>query len=262
MLKKIVLGLFLLSGFTYAAPGPQALALLCAEGDTTCGGAVASFQSTGSFSSVDGFDISSSTPTLSQISGYGYVIAWTDYIPNNSVTVGNLLADYYDLGGKHLTIATYSFSGTWVIAGRVMTGNYVALTGGSLGDVSGNLSVLVPGDPIFSGLNLSGLTYSHNGNFIHPSVAMGATLLATDGAGTNMIARSGNGVVNVNLWPGAPGVNSANFYTLMARTLQAGPVNPVNSVPALDSTGMVVLGAALLSMLLYSTRNKLGANQA
>ncbi len=95
------------------------------------------------------------------------------------------------------------------------------LDAGLNADVGGSLSVLVSGDPVFAGVNLGALSYFHNPNFAHPGLAAGATLLATDGAGTNMIARSNSSrVIGLNLYPGTDaGVNNQEFYKLLANAL-------------------------------------------
>jgi hypothetical protein len=51
-------------------------------------------------------------------------------------------------------------------------------------DVSGNLNAVVSGDPIFTGVDLSSLTYFHNSQFADLELDVGATLLADDGAGS------------------------------------------------------------------------------
>ncbi|HVO97297.1 MAG TPA: hypothetical protein VMT15_04485 [Bryobacteraceae bacterium] len=206
---------------------------------------------TGLFSSVDVFDTTSSTPTLSAISGYGFVLAWTDSIPSSGAAVGNLLASYYALGGRHLTVATYGFSNPWEISGTIMTGGYVALTNvGANGDVSGNVVASVPSDPIFSGITLSTVTFSHNGNYSHPGLASGATLLATDGAGINMIARSSLGVVNVNMWPGGGG--SASFFKLLGQTLTNGSTLPPTPAPPT----WILLATGLAGLALYQMKDR------
>jgi hypothetical protein len=90
---------------------------------------------------------------------------------------------------------------------------------------SGNLVAVAPTDPVFSGITLSNVAYYHSSGFANPALVSGATLLATDGAGMNMIVRSANGVMNINLYPGlgagrANGTvdNNAEFYNLVANT--------------------------------------------
>lgn len=227
------------------------LALLCSEsGDTTCGGVVSLMQATGDFSSVVGFDTTSSTPTLAQIGGYNSVLAWTDSPPNDSIGLGNLLASYYALGGKALTIATYAFSNPWEINGTVMTGAYSALVNnGTNGNVSGNLVAVVPADPIFNGINLSSVVYGFNGNYAHPTLAGGATLLATDGSGVDMIARSSNGVIDVNVWP-ANFNNNAELYDLLANTLTGG----ASAAP--EPSTFAFMGVGIGALLIRRVRSR------
>ena len=236
-----------------AAPGAGALAIVCSDGG--CGGAQAGFQATGSFTSVDTFDATSSTPLLSAISGYGYVYAYTNSVPANGSALGDLLKSYYDLGGKHLVVATYGFSTPWAISGGIATGNYAALTNvGTNGDVSGNLVAVVPADPIFAGVNLGSLVYFHNSNFAHPGVAMGATLLATDGAGVNMIARSANGVVDVNLFAGN-GQTNTTLFRLLANALGTSGGNIGVPTAPIPSTFLLLL-IGMGCLVLYQTRDR------
>ena len=116
----------------YAPPGPNAVVLLCSEGGSPdCQGAQEGLVATAVFTSVDVLDTTmSGTPTLSQISGYGAVMAETDNTPSNGTALGNLLAAYYALGGKsipddlHLRLQPHP----WEIGGNVMTGADAALT--------------------------------------------------------------------------------------------------------------------------------------
>lgn len=201
---------------------------------------------TGQFSSVDFFNAISATPTLATLSPYDAVLAYTNYIPSNATALGNVLADYVDAGGQ-LTLSTYSFSNPWEIEGRVMTAGYSPLTNvGSNGDVSGNLVAVVPGDPIFNGINLAGVTYFHNSNFAHPGLDAGATLLANDGAGNNMIAvNSGRSIFGFNLFPGSyPAGNNAEFYELLANSLSGTgqTVVPAPGAILLGSIGVGLVG--------------------
>jgi len=223
----------------------ETLALLCAENDTTCDGAVAAFQATGDFTSVVGFDTTTGTPMLSQISGFDSVLEWTDNTPADPTALGNLLASYYALGGKNLTVASYSFSTGFGIGGTIMTGGYAGLTdSGTFVPASGNLVATVPGDKIFNGIDLPTVSYYHAG-LADSSLASGATLLATDGAGVDLIARSSLGVIDVNLYPGFVSGNNAEFYDLLANTL----------VPEPTTLGFV--GAGCLALLVARRRRKI-----
>ena len=223
----------------------ETLALLCAENDATCDGAVAALQATGDFSSVVGFDTTTGTPLLSQISGFDAVLEWTDNTPADGTALGNLLASYYALGGKNLTVASYSFSTGFDIGGAIMTGGYAGLTdSGTFVTPSGNIVAAVAGDRIFNGIDLSAVSYYHAA-LADPGLAPGATLLATDGAGVDLIARSSLGVIDVNLYPGAVSANNAEFYQLLANTL----------VPEPTTLGFV--GAGFLALIVARRRRKI-----
>ena len=116
---------------------------------------------------------------------------------------------------------------------------------GNNGNVTGQLVATVPSDPIFAGITLSDVSFFHNGNFAHPDLAPGATLLATDGAGINMIARSADGIVDVNLFPGDLG-NNALFYQLLAQTF-----TPASAIPEPASVSLLLGGLLGLGLLRF-----------
>ena len=199
------------------------LAIVNADNSGSAAAAQAALLATGRFGAVDLIDAYGSSPALATLSGYDAVLAYSNRQLWDKTGLGNVLAKYYDLGGKHLTLATYAFSGGNVqIGGSMVSGDYVALTFGGTGDVSGGLVATVPSDPIFANINLANVSYSHNANFAHPGLAAGATLLATDGSGVDMIARSANGVIDVNIFPGSavtPGSADSATFDLLANTL-------------------------------------------
>lgn len=210
--------------------------------DTGGGGASTANElfSTGKFSQVDHIDVNSSgLPTLASIQNYDSILAFTNFVPNNAAGLGNLLADYVDAGG-HVVLATYAFSNPWGIGGRITDSGYAPLTNlGVNGTVSGNLAPIDASDPVFAGVDLGNLSYFHNSNFAHPGLDIGATLLATDGAGINMIARNSVGnVLGLNLYPGG-GLpeNNQELYILVANTLQP--------IPEPSSLAMVSMGACI-----------------
>jgi hypothetical protein len=217
------------------------------------GAPVTELMATGLFAVVDVFDATWATPTLAELAPYDAVLAYTNYPPYDAVSLGNVLADYVD-GGGCLVICTYSFSNPWEILGRITTTGYSPLVNlAANADVSGNLVAVIPTDPIFSGVNLGTLQYFHNGNFAHPGLDTGATLLATDGSGTNLIARNGSGrVIGANLFPGTADVINSEFYKLMANMLLC---QSTKNVPAMTGGGAVLFGTLLvLSMLLVIRR--------
>ena len=96
-----------------------------------------------------------------------------------------------------------------------------------------------PGDPIFNGVNVAGLSYFHNVNFAHPGLDAGASLIATDGIGNDMIARNAAGnIIGLNLFPGNNVLgNNGAFYDLLANSLQFGS----SSVPEAANTAILLL---------------------
>jgi hypothetical protein len=120
----------------------------------------------------------------------------------------------------------------------VYTGNYA--------NPSGILAATLSSDPVFSNVNLAAVTYYHNRGFVNAGLGTGATLLATDGSGINMIARSANGVVDINLYPGLGagfgGVdNNAMFYSLVANTFASVSKGPA-PLPLCSGTSLTATG--------------------
>ena len=212
---------------------------------------VSQLLATGKFSSVTAVDAKSSTPTLSTLLGFDAVLAYTNSAPADPTALGNVLADYVDAGHK-LELCTWAFSNPWEISGRIMTSRYSPLTNlGVNGTVSGNLVATLPEDPIFNDVSLSNVSYFKDDNFAHPGLDDKATLLATDGAGVDMIARNASGsVVAMNFYPGThvSGDNAA-LYTLIANGLS----------PAPEPSTLALLAAGALGLLGYGLRRRRAA---
>lgn len=191
------------------------------------------------------------TPPLTTLNSYDSVLAYTNNVPSNPVALGDTLANYVDAGG-HLVLATYSYSNPWAVDGRITTSGYAPLTNvGVNGDVSGDLNILIPGDPIFNGIDPNAVIYFHNGNFAHPGLDVGATLLATDGAGINLIALNSNqNVVGFNLFPGSG--NNQEFYNLLGNALL--PRQDQQVIP--EPTSLAVFGLATVAGGFYLRRRK------
>jgi hypothetical protein len=204
---------------------------------------------TGRFSSVAEFSTTYATPTLSDLTPYNCVLAYTDWTPSDGVALGNVLAAYVN-GGGHLVLSTYSFSTPWAISGNIMTTGYSPLVNmGINGSVSGNLVANVS-DPIFTGINLSSVVYGSNGNFANPGLDSGATLLATDGSGVDMIAvNSDRSVFGFNLFPSTSYSNNGEFYNLLANALTDTPNPNPNPVPVPGAIFLGSIGVGLVGWL-------------
>lgn len=175
----------------------------------------------GRFTKVDTFIAISATPTLLTLSAYDVVLVYTNYQPANPTALGDVLADYVDGGGR-VALGTYALSASWGVTGRIATHGYSPFVNGVTGYMSGRIVPTTPIDSLFDGINLGAVTYFWNSNFAHPVLDTGANLLATDGAGINMIARSANGkVMGVNLFPAVYGGNNQEFYNLLVNILSS-----------------------------------------
>jgi hypothetical protein len=77
---------------------------------------------------VDYYDARTGTPALDQLRDYCNVLTWVNYAYADKVAMGNVLADYVDIGGKVIL-------GQWCLptagnylAGRIMTADYCPAT--------------------------------------------------------------------------------------------------------------------------------------
>jgi hypothetical protein len=177
---------------------------------------------TGKFQVIADFDVQAFTPTLAMISSYDAVLAYTNNPPHDPDAFGDLLADYVDAGG-HVVLANYSFWSPPLIniGGRIMSAGYSPLVfSGNFGPLGGVVVPTNPGDAVFHGITPASVGYNFTINGPLPNLAVGASLLATDGLGQNLIARNAAGnVLAATFYPAtasqAPG-NNAEFYRLLA----------------------------------------------
>ena len=208
------------------------------------GAPVDELMATGQFDSVSFFDARHSTPTLADLQGYSAVLGFTDYAPADAAGLGDVFKRYVD-GGGGLVLNTFAFSSPWSVDGGITGSGYAPLVNvQSNTDVSGTLTAATS-SAIFTGVDLAALSYYHNGQFARADLDAGATLLATDGAGVNMIAISASGrVIANNLLPESGFGNSAEVYRLTANELSL-----VASVPEPETWAMLGGGLGLLAWL-------------
>lgn len=182
--------------------------------------AVTQLLATGLFSKVDTFHSYSATPTLAKLQEYDVVLSNNNNTPSNPTALGNVLADYVDAGGA-LCLSAYSFSSPWGVTGKITQTGYTPLRNvGVNGNVSGNIVPTIANHPIFEENVLTGITFFRNSNFARPALDTGATLLATDGGGINMIAvNARNNIIALNVFTGLEGTNNAKVHLLTANAL-------------------------------------------
>jgi hypothetical protein len=82
----------------------------------------------GDLGAVDRFDAANGTPSLAELQSYDVVLTWSFDPYADPTALGNVLADYVEVGGKviNLDYSLINYSG-YYLAGRFLEGNYVAM---------------------------------------------------------------------------------------------------------------------------------------
>ena len=109
---------------------------------------------------VDFIDVMSSTPALQDLLTYNVVLVWSNYQFADATSLGNVLADFADIGGAVVT-AEFSHYDGWALSGRYMT-DYSPAGVGNSGYVNANLVVDDPNHPIMLGVNTGGEYYDYD----------------------------------------------------------------------------------------------------
>lgn len=156
---------------------------------------------------VDTFDVwHVDAPTLAQLQNYSAVLVWSNQPFHNPTVLGNVLADYVDLGGGVVT-ASFSHTDVTALLGRLVTGGYtgfVANTGGQVGTTELSLANSNTAHPIMQGVTGT-LTFSRTD--IHGyRLTSGSTVIARDTANYPKVAIGPNGgghVVSIAIYPSA-----------------------------------------------------------
>jgi uncharacterized repeat protein (TIGR01451 family) len=158
-------------------------------------------EATGMFDQVDSYNAYlTGTPSLALMQNYCAVLVFTDFIPQDPVTLGNNLADYID-GGGGVVVAAFATASV-PITGRFQTDNYYALQ--PVGThASGNPqalgTVLNACHPVLDNVtSFSGGTSSYrpSSDSLHPSAVRIANW--TDGRAL-IVERSINGRLRIDL---------------------------------------------------------------
>ncbi|MGJ8569716.1 MAG: tandem-95 repeat protein [Hoeflea sp.] len=159
------------------------------------------------FNSVYAFDArAGSTLEFSDFDGYEVVLTWGNYTYANGASVGDLLSQYV-AGGGGLVVSAHALLNSG-LAGEIVS--QFPLGGSVTNATGGGLLATVADDSIFDGIDIGGLSsgqlYINNG----ATLAAGATLLATNSAGSsNLIARNSDGdIVSANFYAGYMNLNS------------------------------------------------------
>ncbi len=158
---------------------------------------------TGAFTAVDVFDAQFGTPSLAQLTTYKAVLVWSNFLFADPFALGNVLADYFDAGGRVVLAPGAACTGV-ELAGRFITDGYSLINVGtvdqafpadSLGLVSEPQSLLMTG--------VTTLSATMSARCLGGAKA-GATTVASWGLGPPLIVRgtvNGKNRVDLNLFP-------------------------------------------------------------
>ncbi len=216
----------------------------------------------GQVTTLDTFDASAGTPTLTQLQAYPVVFVWTNESLNDRTAFGDVLDSYVRAGGG-VVMAMFALSdpddldigGAWETKGN----NPLTLVFQSSGTTLTLGTVHVPSSPLMAGVtSFNGGTSSYYGP---GSLTSGTTSIAdwSNGVPLVMTKPVGSGmVVGLNFFPPSSDsrsdfwVASTDGATLMSNALlfAAGAVRTsavATPVPALD-TGALAALALLLAM--------------
>ncbi len=101
--------------------GPYSVLILLSDYSTgEANNAVDAIMADGRFTGVDVMDVQSYTPSVDELLPYDIVQVWSNYQFADASGLGNVLADYADLGGAVL-LSQFSFTSSWAIGGRMMS---------------------------------------------------------------------------------------------------------------------------------------------
>jgi len=197
------------SGAT-SPPGPMKILLAGAQNTSGINETMAGLTQHGGFplgTVIHTVSVVDSVPPLSVLNQYDAVLVFSDLLPTNADSLGDVLADYADAGGG--VVATlYVNHPLAQVTGRFATAGYSPLL---IGASSGNGtnprqvdfgSLSQPLHKVFNGTDAQNLLFRSNTNMVHSTLDATATLIATDNQGANVIAVNATGnIYFVNWWP-------------------------------------------------------------
>lgn len=117
---------------------------------------------------VDMFDARSATPTLEQLEAYSTVVVWANYVFADATSMGNVLADYVDGGGKVIDL-NFALDPSWGYQGRFRSEGYSAMTIASTGYSTSCLGTFDPTHPIMDGITDVCDLYRGIGTVLNPN---------------------------------------------------------------------------------------------
>jgi len=144
---------------------------------------------------VDTFDVSSSTPTLPTLLNYDAVLVWSNNPFFNPVALGDVLADYVDVGGGVVLATAVWYGPPFGLEGRIMVNYSPFVQVGGLWFTSADLGVYNAEHPIMESVSVASSQYRDN-----VTLTAGAELVAEWSDGDPFVATNGS-VVGMTLIP-------------------------------------------------------------
>ena len=189
---------------------------------------------------VDVIEIFESTPTLPDIESYDAVIVWTNVPPWDPVALGDLLADYIDLG-KGVIACEAAFTASWGLQGRFMA-EYSPYTATDVGFVDVSLGTYDPDHPLME--DVSAVT----DYFVFDLGLTGnAACVAWWDNDWPFVAynSANNRVVGINAFPNSDGAWTGDLMQVILNSVLFVTTGQ-QEVPTLSEWGMIILGLLLL----------------
>lgn len=184
--------------------------------DGTLASVKTTLETTGAFTLVDTFEASTSTPTLAMLMPYDSVLVYTNIDFPDPVAIGDVLADYFDGGGRVVVAPGASCSG-FGIAGRFVTDNYLVMTMGFANPNPDPMVIIESNSPLM--VDVTELTVELHCDGDPVSGAKVVASLST--SGDPLVVRgmvNGRGRVDVNFFP-SPGVWTGDGAALLRNAL-------------------------------------------
>ncbi len=188
---------------------------------------------------VDTFNVGSSTPSLSTLLNYDAVLVFSDMSFFNPVALGDVLADYVDLGGG-VVLATFVWYGPGLdLEGRIMVDYSPFEQADDNLYATADLGVYDSGHPIMEGVSAVSEFYRDN-----VTLTAGAELVAEWDDGYPFVATKGR-VVGMTLYPPPlewtgdvpPLVHNALLWTVPEPVLELVPATGFASTTIVGSGG-------------------------
>jgi len=154
---------------------PTRVLMVSAAGSTYTDELVAQQSSTGAFAVVAPFNANTGTPTLALLMSYDVALVTSDVSFADPIALGNVIADYYDAGGRVVLVA-FATTNAVPIQGRFgdVTQGYMLINpnNGYFSNAESIGQVAEPQSPLMVGVSSISAWFGTNGEPINGGVAV------------------------------------------------------------------------------------------